>query len=103
MIANWHLTQIAVDNFIDNIATLGVEKCVLDDMPGIMSPEMVWTLSDEDVAKVAAEDEEAKSRRHKLRAQVLALEETIRICKRQARTRHVDGQYARCFRSWADN
>ena len=87
------MRQLAIDNFIDNIAALAVERCLLYDLPDIMDPEKAWTMSDEEVAAVAAEDEEARVSRHRLYSQKVALEDTIRICKRQARDRPVDGQY----------
>lgn len=89
--------QIAVDNLVDNVATLAVEKALLHDMPNLMVPAIVHVMSDEEMARIATEPEESKSRRKRLTAQLEALQSALRTCRRHAQ--HVPTR-SKCSLSW---
>jgi hypothetical protein len=64
--------QRAMSVFINNIAVLAIENCLLSELSGIFSPSLIADLSDQMLCAIAAEskevDEERSSLREKLRA-----------------------------------
>ena len=85
------LGQIAMDRFIDEMATLGVERCLLHDLPSIIPLRDASTIDDEKVSRIAAETPEVRQKRAKAQAQVAALEEALRTF--QTYSDHAPGMY----------
>ena len=77
--------QIALDTFIENVATLGIEQCLLNHLANLIPPNKVHSMDDEMIAELAAEPPEIEQERSKAEAQAAALEDVIRICEGYAR------------------
>lgn len=77
--------QVAVDTFIDNMATLGIERWLLHDLSALLPPESIWAMNDDEVAAIGAEAHDAETLRRKLKDQVAVLQTAVRICRRHAR------------------
>nr|POF02501.1 interferon-induced gtp-binding protein mx [Quercus suber] len=77
--------DIALDNFIENVASLAIERCLLHDLRSLIQPQVMWRWSEEKLAEIASEPEDAQREREKLRAKVVALESAVQTCKRHMR------------------
>lgn len=74
--------QIALDTFVDNVATLAIERVLLRDLPDlVLSSCDPSSLSDEELEAVAGESEEVKEQRTKAVHRVAALEAVIQTCR----------------------
>ena len=74
--------QIALDTFIDNVATLAIERVLLRDLPDlILSSCDPSSLTDEQLEAVAGESEEVKEQQTKAVHRVAALEAVIQTCR----------------------
>ena len=51
---------------IDNVAVQAVEACLMSQLPSIISPTSVMTMTDETVSSIAAEPEENQTLREQL-------------------------------------
>ena len=51
---------------VDNVAVQAVEACLLSQLPSIISPTSVMTMTDETVSSIAAEPEENQTLREQL-------------------------------------
>lgn len=78
------ILKIALDTVIDNVATLAVERCLLDDLPDLIALDDVAGLDDDRLSIIGCEPLEAQEERSRARAQASALEEVIRTCRRHA-------------------
>lgn len=68
--------------FIDNVATLAIERVLLRDLPDLILPSCEpSSLSDEQLESVAGESEEVKEQRIKALQRVGALEAVIQTCR----------------------
>jgi hypothetical protein len=74
--------QNSLDTMINNIATLGVERCLLHELKDLFPADKMDTLSDELVARVASEPPEIRTERYKARSQATVLENVIQTCRR---------------------
>ena len=66
---------------IDDFSVLAVEKCLLQELPGLFSPKTVISLDDTLTAKVAAETDESRAERAE-KIQKLQILETALIVLR---------------------
>lgn len=85
-------SQIAVNTFIENMATLAIERWLLHDLSALMPSEKVLIMTDYEIAAVAAEPEESQSQRKRLVSQIAVLEKAVRICRRHARQSGLNGE-----------
>ena len=60
--------------FINNIAVLAIENCLIKGLSGIFSPSLIASLSDEQLRAIAAESNEIRDERECLRQRLDALE-----------------------------
>lgn len=67
------------------MATLAVERCLLDSLADLIPPEGVWKLEPDKLAQIAAEPEDGRQLRTTLRAQIVALDDVISTCRRHMR------------------
>ncbi|KAK0737330.1 P-loop containing nucleoside triphosphate hydrolase protein [Apiosordaria backusii] len=63
----------SLDIFIDNVVVLGLENCLLRHLPTILDPDMVPSMTDTDVEKVAAESRPVRQEREELQVQLAKL------------------------------
>lgn len=75
--------KIALDTFIDNIATLAIERILLRNLPDlILAGCDPSNLSDEQLEAVAGESAEVKDQREKAIHRIAALEGIIQTCRK---------------------
>lgn len=70
-----------MDTFIENVASLGIERCLLSDLSNIIPTSDATDMSDAKVAEIASEPPAVYEERAKAEAQAKALEEVIRVCR----------------------
>jgi hypothetical protein len=88
------IEQIALDTFIDNVAVLGVEMCLLTDLGDIFPVEEVASMDDERLVELASEPAGTRLERTQARAQAYALQNVIRICERFVGHGHSTSHYS---------
>jgi hypothetical protein len=67
------LQQSAISVFINNIAVLAIENCLLKNLSAIFSPTMTADMDDEQLHAIAAESEDAREERLLLKSKLDAL------------------------------
>ncbi|CAK7266190.1 hypothetical protein SEPCBS57363_001970 [Sporothrix epigloea] len=58
--------KVAMKTFIDNVSVLVVEQCLVSKLPSLFTPDTIYSISDEEIAKLAGEDEHATAERSRL-------------------------------------
>lgn len=76
--------------FANNVVTLGLENCLISDIPNILSPEVVCNLTDDELRRLAADSKQIQSEREELQVQIGKLQWGLGAC-RQHRPRHLNG------------
>lgn len=69
---------------MDDFSVLAVECCVVQKLPGLFSPEVVYLLDDETVRRIAAEDEAAAAERARLADMLSVLEAGLEDLRQRA-------------------
>ncbi|CAO2656981.1 Nn.00g057840.m01.CDS01 [Neocucurbitaria sp. VM-36] len=64
----------AITVFINNIAVLAIENCLIKNLAGIFSPSLIADLSDEKLHAIAAESDKVREDRNSLRQKLSALQ-----------------------------
>jgi hypothetical protein len=67
-------SQSAISIFINNIAVLAVENCLIKNLPAIFSPTLTADMDDEQLRAIASESEEIRSERASLEQKLSVLE-----------------------------
>lgn len=83
-LAEWERAyyNTALETFIDNMATLAVENCVLSDLHKIFSPSQVAAMDDETLYRLASESAETIDTREYLTHTLETFERALLICRR---------------------
>ncbi|KAI8963162.1 P-loop containing nucleoside triphosphate hydrolase protein [Daldinia sp. FL1419] len=66
--------QVALKKFIDDVSVNAIETCLIQCLPSVFSPDVVWDLSDEEVEKLGSEDDETVRERAELAKKLTILE-----------------------------
>ena len=74
--------QIAIRLFIDNVAILAIESCLIDELPGIFSPDIVSGMDDALLERLAAESEDIQTDRKSLKEKLEVLQLGLKTCSR---------------------
>ncbi|KAK3900215.1 hypothetical protein C8A05DRAFT_45903 [Staphylotrichum tortipilum] len=69
--------KVALKTVIDSVSTLAVERCLLQKLPGILTPEVVCELPDDIVSRIAAESPESIAKREQAMEKLAVLEDAI--------------------------
>ncbi len=69
-----HATQVSLRIFTDVIMVLAVEDCLISDLPTILDPDKVSSMTDEEVQMLAAESPQVRRDRDELQAQLSKLQ-----------------------------
>lgn len=64
---------------VDNFSVLSIEKCLLQKLPSMFTPEIVLGLEDNQVESIAAESEESLTERNRATEKLTVLEKTLKI------------------------
>ena len=60
--------QVALKRYADDVAILVVEGALISKLPELFTPDMIYDISDEDVARLAKESEASAAERRRLTA-----------------------------------
>ncbi|SPQ20272.1 d2ff7535-15ba-4b15-bbe1-66474a22c4e8 [Thermothielavioides terrestris] len=74
--------KVALKTLIDSISTLAVERCLVQQLPGILSPEVVCDLADDEVQRIADESAESAAERAQATTKLEVLENAMAELKR---------------------
>lgn len=74
--------QMALQTFTDNLINLGIESCLIQELPSLLSPRFVNRMDDERLAELAAESEEVRNHRAQLRKDIKLLKQGLEQCRR---------------------
>ncbi|OTB09886.1 hypothetical protein K445DRAFT_323530 [Daldinia sp. EC12] len=66
--------QVALKKFIDDVSVNAIETCLIQCLPSVFSPDVVWDLTAEDVEKLGSEDDETIKERTELGKKLEILE-----------------------------
>lgn len=66
--------QVALKSFIDNISVLVVEQCLISKLPGLFTPDSLYSIPDEEISFLAGENEAATAERARLMEKKACLE-----------------------------
>lgn len=73
---------MSLRTFTDNVTNLAIESCLVCDIPDILTPTKVDRMSKETLSELAAESEDAQSRREHLKGEVEILRQGLEQCRR---------------------
>ena len=76
---------MSLRTFTDNVVNLAIEGCLVSGIPGIMTPQKVNRMTNEQLKDLAAESDDAESRRDHLEAEVAILCEGHEQCRKYRR------------------
>jgi hypothetical protein len=71
--------------FIDNVANLAVEQCLIDGLTDIFTAAKVAEMDDEQLGQLASESDVTTEDRLKLVKRVTKLQKALKICKVNSR------------------
>ncbi|PNY23457.1 Interferon-induced GTP-binding protein Mx [Tolypocladium capitatum] len=73
--------EVALETFVDNISTLTIECCLMQKLPSVFDPAKTHDLSDEEVARLASEDDASVHERTRNAEKLAVLETALRELK----------------------
>lgn len=76
---------IALDVFVDNVAALTVENCLVKGLSALLSPVKISEMTDAELETLAAEPGDLQSLRDQAMEKKTVLEESLNICRRHQR------------------
>jgi hypothetical protein len=68
-----------VKTLVDNFSVLSIEKCLLQKLPEMFTPEIVIGLEEDQVERIAAESEESRAERSRATEKLTVLENTLKV------------------------
>ena len=77
--------QKAITVFISNVTILAIENCLITKLPSLLSPELVLSMDEEKLHRIAAESEQIRTERTALTHRLADLEAGKQILEVQAR------------------
>ncbi len=66
---------------VDNFSVLAVEKCLVKQLPDLLSPKTVTSLDDATVTNIAAETEESRLERSRATHKLKVLEQALEVLR----------------------
>lgn len=73
---------MALRTFTDNLINLALESCLIQELPGILTPRDVHAMDETRLAELAAESEESRARRTQLQTDIELLKQSLDQCRR---------------------
>jgi hypothetical protein len=74
--------QVALKSFVDSLTIYAVQTCLLEKLSYIFTPEVVGSLSDETVQRIAGESEYSVAERGSLTQKLAALKDAQKMLHR---------------------
>lgn len=75
---------------VDNFSVLSIEKCLLQKLPDMLTPEIVLGLDDEQIESIAAESAESRAERTQAVEKLKVLEGTLKVLQSLDRHKSTD-------------
>ncbi|RYP16735.1 hypothetical protein DL765_004971 [Monosporascus sp. GIB2] len=69
--------EVALKKFIDDVSVNAIETCLIQRLPDVFSPDVVWDLSDEQVEQLGSEDDGTVKEREDLVKKLRTLEKGL--------------------------
>lgn len=76
------VSQVALKTFVDDIAVLAVEQCLIKKLPSLFSPDVVLEMDDGEVCRLAAESEQTSAERSRYAEKLGVLDAGLRELRR---------------------
>lgn len=73
--------NVAIRTFVDNVITLGIESCLLDELDTLLSPLAMARLNDEEVDRLASDSTDDSERRYITTSKLEKLEVGRAVCQ----------------------
>ena len=73
---------MALKTLVDAVSTLAIEKCLLQQLPSIFSPDIVCELTDDVIERIAAEGPDSVAERAQAAEKLAVLENALFELKR---------------------
>ncbi|OHF03213.1 dynamin family protein [Colletotrichum orchidophilum] len=80
--------DMALRTFTDNLINLALESCLIQELPGILTPKDVNAMDDARLEELAAESEEIRARRTQLQSDIKLLKQGLDQCRRSTHYSH---------------
>ena len=77
--------QVALKNIQDVFSQYAIEECLLNPLPGIFTPESVYSLDEKTITRIAGESEQSIAERESLTKKLAVLKDTQKILHRMDR------------------
>lgn len=77
--------SVALNVFVDNVASLGIENCLMTGLKEILSPLSVSEMNDEMIQAIAFESDDVREIRSQTLEKQESLQKSYELCRRQAR------------------
>ena len=71
--------KVAMKTLVDNFSVLSIEKCLLQKLPEMFTPEIVMDLDDAQIESIAAESEESQTERNRATEKLNVLQSTLKV------------------------
>lgn len=76
------LLQMSLKIFTDNVIILAIENCLITELPNILEPNMVNSMSDDEIRELVSELPEVTEERKNLEKALASLNEGLKECRR---------------------
>ncbi|KAL7625897.1 hypothetical protein AAE478_005121 [Parahypoxylon ruwenzoriense] len=70
--------EVALNKFIDDVSVDAIESCLIQRLPDVFCPDVVWDLSDEEVEQLGSEDDGTVRERAELKKKLAILEDGLK-------------------------
>lgn len=71
--------QVAQKTLVDIFSELAIEQCLLQQLPEMFTPEVVFALEPDEIESIAAESEESRVERSRTMEKLKILEGTLKV------------------------
>jgi hypothetical protein len=71
--------QVARKTLVDIFSELAIEQCLLQKLPEMFTPEVVFALEPDEIESIAAESEESRIERSRTMEKLKVLEGTLKV------------------------
>jgi hypothetical protein len=82
---------------VDNFSVLSIEKCLLQKLPEMFTPEIVLGLGDDEIESIAAESGESRAERSRASEKLKVLESTLKVLQSLDRHKASGESFLRSF------
>ncbi|KAM0365295.1 hypothetical protein ACHAPZ_004226 [Fusarium culmorum] len=74
--------EMSIRTFTENVINLAIERCLIHDLPNILTPTEVDGMTEAQLEELAAEPSKTKSRRLLLDSEIKILQDGLKTCRR---------------------